>query len=97
MTGKRKDEVDMSKIHALLEVQPPQVAQLPEPPERERLRKAQGLTQAQVAEALGVTRGAVSAWEAGRYDPRGTVRIQYAELLRLIAERHPAPDGGGGS
>jgi DNA-binding XRE family transcriptional regulator len=97
MTGKRKEEVDMSKIHALLEVQPPQVAQLPEPPERERLRKAQGLTQAQVAEALGVTRGAVSAWEAGRYDPRGTVRIQYAELLRLIAERHPAPDGGGGS
>jgi DNA-binding XRE family transcriptional regulator len=94
MTGKRKEEVDMSKIHALLEVQPPQAAQLPEPPERERLRRAQGLTQAQVAEALGVTRGAVSAWEAGRYDPRGTVRIQYAELLRLISERHPAPDPG---
>ncbi|WP_405546654.1 helix-turn-helix domain-containing protein (plasmid) [Streptomyces goshikiensis] len=84
----------MSKIHALLEGQAPRAAQLPEPTERERLRRVQGLTQAQVAEAIGVTRGAVSAWEAGRYEPRGDARVQYAELLRLIAERHPAPDGG---
>ncbi|MFE5809452.1 helix-turn-helix transcriptional regulator [Streptomyces sp. NPDC056491] len=84
----------MSKIHALLEQKGPQADQLPEPAERERLRRAQGLTQTQVAEAIGVTRGAVSAWEAGRYDPRGDARVQYAELLRLIAERHPAPDGG---
>jgi transcriptional regulator with XRE-family HTH domain len=83
----------MSKIHALLDPPVPRVDQLPPPPERVRLRVAQGLTQAQVAEALGVTPGAVGGWEKGRYEPRGTVRVQYAELLRLIAERHPRPDG----
>lgn len=82
----------MSRIHALLEPQAPAEVQLPPPSERVRLRKAQGLTQARVAEALGVTPGAVGSWEKGRYEPRGDVRIQYAELLRLIAERHPAPD-----
>ena len=94
MSRNRRKGPDMTKIHALLEPQPLKAVQLPEPPERERLRRAQGLTQAQVAEALGVTPGAVSGWEKGRYQPRGTVREEYAELLRLIAERHPAPDGG---
>lgn len=79
----------MSRIHALLEPQIPKAVPLPEPSERERLRKAQGLTQAQVAAALEVTPGAVANWEKGRNEPRGTAREQYAELLRLIAERHP--------
>lgn len=89
MAGKRKKEADMTKIHALLEPQASRAVQLPPPAERERLRRAQGLTQAQIAEAIGVTPGAVSGWEKGRYEPRGTVRQEYAELLRLIAERHP--------
>lgn len=88
----RKEGPDMSKIYALLESQPPTEVPLPPLSERVRLRKAQRLTQAQVAEALGVTPGAVGSWEKGRYEPRGEVRIQYAELLRLIAERHPLPD-----
>ena len=93
----RKEGPDMSKIHALLEPQAPAETPLPPPEERVRLRKAQGLTQARIAEALGVTPGAVGSWEKGRYDPRGEVRAQYAELLRLIAERHPKPQGGNSS
>lgn len=79
----------MTKIHALLKPQQTSRPELPPPAERARLRKAQGLTQARVADALGVTPGAVGSWEKGRYDPRGVVREQYAELLRLIAEQHP--------
>jgi hypothetical protein len=30
-------------------------------------------------------------WENGRNEPGATVRAQYAELLRLIAERHGVP------
>jgi transcriptional regulator with XRE-family HTH domain len=79
----------MAKIHALLEGKDTGSIPLPPPAERTRLRTAQGLSQTQVAEALGVTRGSVSGWEQGRYEPRGVVREEYAELLRLIAERHP--------
>lgn len=93
MDSKRQKDADMTKIHALLEPQPRAADTLPPPAERVRLRTAQGLSQAQVAEALDVTRGAVSGWEKGRYEPRGEVRAQYAELLRLISERHPKPEG----
>jgi len=84
----------MSKIHALLD--PPKSqgsdeAPLPIPSRRALLRRLQGLTQLQVADALGVTRGAVAMWENGRNEPGATVRAQYAELLRLIAERHGVP------
>ena len=92
-TPRPRPEPDRAKVLALLDLPAPST--LPSLPERERLRRAQGLTQAQVAEVLGVNRVTVAKWEAGRCEPRGEVREQYAELLRLIAERHPAPDGGG--
>lgn len=95
MSSEPNREIDMSKIHALLEPKVPSGTPLPPPNERERLRRLQGLTQAQVADALGVTPGAVSGWEQGRHEPRGEVREQYAELLRLIAERHPTTDTEG--
>lgn len=83
----------MSRIHALLESHREQRETLPPPAERAKLRELEGLTQTQVADALEVTRASVSAWETGRTEPRGAVREQYAELLRLIAERHPAKEG----
>lgn len=92
-SNRSKEDPDMSKIHALLDPPVPRPDQLPAPTERVRLRMAQGLTQAQVATALGVTPGAVGSWEKGRYEPRGDVRAQYVELLRLIAERHPESAG----
>ncbi|MGW9213229.1 telomere-associated protein Tap [Embleya sp. NPDC055664] len=71
---------------------------LPSPVERARLRKAAGFTQQRVADALGVQRVTVVAWEAGRSDPRPPQRQAYARLLAGLAERYPAPrpaPGGG--
>jgi len=45
--------------------------QLPPPPARRALREAAGLSGADVARAMGVTRQAVSNWERGRRAPRG--------------------------
>ncbi|MFI9082093.1 telomere-associated protein Tap [Streptomyces sioyaensis] len=77
-----------SAVDALLE----QVAQddLPSPAERKRLRKAAGLSQAQVATALGARREAVGNWEAGRTEPRPPKRAAYARLLEGLAARFPA-------
>ena len=45
------------------------------------LRKAMGVSQAQLAQILGVTQPAVAAWEAGRRNPTGDP----AEQLERIA------------
>ncbi|MET7497574.1 helix-turn-helix domain-containing protein [Streptomyces sp900116325] len=63
----------------------PRRTQLPEPAERARLRTGYGLTQAEIAEALDVTRTTVAGWEAGRSEPQGTTRAAYAKLLDGIA------------
>ena len=44
-------------------------------------RKAAGMTQVQVAKALGVTKAAVNDWEHGRFAPRGKRLPQIAKLL----------------
>ncbi|MFJ3665485.1 helix-turn-helix domain-containing protein [Streptomyces sp. NPDC090106] len=61
-------------------------APLPPPKERRRLREAGSLTQAQIAERVGVTRETVRAWESGRTNPRGRRREAYAKLLGKLAE-----------
>jgi transcriptional regulator with XRE-family HTH domain len=48
-----------------------------------RLRKRQGLTQKQVADAVGVTDQSVSNWEAGRFEPRLTIS-QMQALCRVL-------------
>ncbi|MEU1470528.1 helix-turn-helix transcriptional regulator [Streptomyces sp. NPDC005761] len=63
---------------------------LPPPQERERLRKAHGLTQEQVAAALGVRRATVVSWENGRTEPRPPQREAYARLVNKLAELYPA-------
>jgi transcriptional regulator with XRE-family HTH domain len=45
------------------------------------LRISAGLSLADVAEGVGVTAGAVHAWEHGRYLPRGDHAVRYARLL----------------
>lgn len=48
------------------------------------LRRARGLTQEQLAEALGVTIGAVSKWELGGSTPELTLIIEMASFLRRL-------------
>ncbi|MFF2845013.1 sigma factor-like helix-turn-helix DNA-binding protein [Streptomyces sp. NPDC058001] len=59
----------------------PDATPLPSPKERRRLREARSLSQAQIAEAIGVSRRTVRSWETGRKDPRGREREAYTRLL----------------
>ena len=58
---------------------------LPDPEVRRMLRNRSGLTQADVASAIGVERPTVSRWESGLRTPRGRHADAYAELLRALA------------
>ncbi|MFE0514063.1 helix-turn-helix domain-containing protein [Streptomyces sp. NPDC058964] len=58
---------------------------LPPPKERRRLRESRPLTQAQVAERIGVSRATVRAWETGRTSPKGAKGEAYAQLLASLA------------
>jgi DNA-binding XRE family transcriptional regulator len=79
-------------VDALLKSGPRRTS-LPEPAERSRLRTEYGLTQAEVAEALDVTRTTVAGWEAGRSEPQGSTRAAYAKLLDGIAAQLGATAG----
>lgn len=58
---------------------------LPTPPMRRALREQAGLTQAELAEALGVRRSTISRWETGDRTPRGQDAVGYVALLDEIA------------
>ncbi|WP_327151304.1 helix-turn-helix domain-containing protein [Streptomyces toyocaensis] len=62
---------------------------LPPPEVRARLRKADGLTQQEVAEVFGVTRAAFNRWEVGAAKPHRRRLEAYARLLRRWAAKHP--------
>ncbi|MFG2126001.1 telomere-associated protein Tap [Streptomyces sp. NPDC048710] len=64
---------------------------LPPPAERVRLREAAGLTQAAVAQALGVRLPSIQAWEDGRAEPKPERLQAYWHLLKGLAQRYPAP------
>ncbi|MFE7314286.1 helix-turn-helix domain-containing protein [Streptomyces sp. NPDC057555] len=66
---------------------------LPAPAERVRLREAAGLTEAAVAQALGVRVQSIQAWEAGRAEPKAQRLEAYRKLLDGLAQRFPAPAG----
>ncbi|WP_030200679.1 DNA-binding transcriptional regulator [Streptomyces sp. NRRL S-87] len=61
------------------------------PPEvRAPLRRAAGLTQLQVATAVGVRKLQVLRWEQGEAEPRpGEKRAAYSRLLQGLARQHP--------
>ncbi|MFD9293195.1 helix-turn-helix domain-containing protein [Streptomyces sp. NPDC060030] len=80
---------------------PAPTAPLPSPKERRRLREAKGLSERQVAAAVGVTPATVRAWETGRAGPRGRRRAAYTRLIGCaepgIEPSRPAEPGGSGT
>ncbi|WP_229820928.1 MULTISPECIES: helix-turn-helix domain-containing protein [Streptomyces] len=58
---------------------------LPAPAERRRRREALGLRPADVAASVGVDAEEVRAWEEGRREPDGTVRVRYAAYLNAAS------------
>ena len=46
-------------------------------------RRAQGLTQAELAERLGITDRAVSKWETGRSLPDSSIMLDLCRLLSI--------------
>lgn len=59
-----------------------------------RVREAAGLTQADIARAVGTTASAVSRWEAGRRRPRADAAERLGRILARI-ERALVEAGGG--
>ena len=51
------------------------------------LRQAAGLSQREMADAIGRTPGCVSLWEHGGRKPTGEGAIRYARALRVIASQ----------
>ncbi|MFJ2847013.1 helix-turn-helix transcriptional regulator [Streptomyces griseofuscus] len=62
---------------------------LPPPRVRAQLRLAAGLTQQDIADAVGVKRVAVARWESGQVHPRRPHLTAYIHLLKGLAERFP--------
>jgi DNA-binding transcriptional regulator YiaG len=58
---------------------------MPAPGMRRRIRERAGLTQLDLAAALGVSRPAVSRWEAGQREPRGELGLRYVEILDRLS------------
>ena len=48
-----------------------------------QLREARGMTRAELADAVGVGRGAVANWEAGRSLPRTINAVKLADLFEV--------------
>ncbi len=59
---------------------------LPPPARCKALREAAGLSQQEVAEAVGVTRQAVGHWETGARRPSGPILGRYVEALRVLED-----------
>lgn len=62
-------------------------------------RKAAGLTQAELAQKIGVTQGNLSAWETGRWEPEAATLKKLAETLGcstdyLLAAELTPPENG---
>jgi transcriptional regulator with XRE-family HTH domain len=57
---------------------------LPDPATRRLIRVTAGVSQAELAAAIGVRGASLSRWETGRRHPRGQVRDRYAHALEEL-------------
>jgi transcriptional regulator with XRE-family HTH domain len=63
--------------------------------DRPRLREARerkGLTQAQLAERLGVDQAVIAKWESGSREPRVRVAVRLSQALETTANAIWTPD-----
>jgi DNA-binding XRE family transcriptional regulator len=58
---------------------------LPPPAARRQLREQCGMSQADAALFVGVTRAAIVRWETGAREPRAANLVKYLELLDRLA------------
>ena len=58
-------------------------------------RSKAGMSQAVVAEELGVAPAAVSQWETGKTSPRTPMLVKIAKLYGCTTDELLAPDEGG--
>lgn len=72
MWGMDRDEL-LARVRALRRLPPPET--------RRTIRVAAGVSQAAVADALGVSQASVGYWEAGSRTPRGDHAAAYLLLL----------------
>lgn len=62
----------------------------PSPAARRHLRERAGLTQADIAKAIGVDRASVARYELGQRKPAGEVLARYVALLdQIVRELQP--------
>ena len=59
---------------------------LPPPLLRKELRKSGGLTQADLAAQVGVTKQTIWLWEADRVKPRGMNLLRYSQALNELKD-----------
>lgn len=55
-----------------------------------RIRVAAGLSCAELAAAIDVTRVTVSRWERGQRSPHGAAAVRWVRLLRRLEQAHAA-------
>jgi transcriptional regulator with XRE-family HTH domain len=60
--------------------------ELPPPSARRAVRQAAGVSLADVADVVGVSRQAVGLWERGLRNPRGRNLVAYLNVLRMLRE-----------
>ena len=60
-------------------------ARLPGAPRRRHIREEAGLSQADMAKGLGVTRATISRWERGDRTPSAARLVAYETLLARLA------------
>ena len=58
------------------------------------MRKAQHLSQAELADKVSVTQGAVSAWEIGLYNPNAKKLKRLAKALNCTVDKLIADEKG---
>jgi DNA-binding transcriptional regulator YiaG len=61
-------------------------SQLPNPRNRRRIRERAGISQREMAEALGVGLMTINRWERGLTRPRGQQAVAYTSLLQQLKE-----------